>query len=166
MKLYLVRHAEAQDKADRADDASRRLTAHGRERTRAAAAGMRRLRLTFDAILTSRLVRAVETAEIIAQAYGNEPSPQKFPPLETGVAPAEALSAIVPFARHENVMIVGHEPQLSGLLSLLLTASAETLRSDFKKGACAAIEVPSRIERGVGTLLWMLTARQLGKMKK
>lgn len=132
----------------------------------AAAAGMRRLHLTFEAILTSPLARAAETAAIIAEAYDNKPSPKKFPSLETGIAPAQALTALAPFAHHQHLMIVGHEPQLSGLLSLLLSGSAELIHCDFKKGACAAVEVPDRFERGAGTLLCMLTARQLSKMRK
>ncbi len=166
MKLYIVRHAEAEEPGDPANDALRQLTARGRERMRAAAAGMRRLHLIFDAILTSPLARAAETAAIIAEAYGERPSPKKFPSLEAGIAPLQALTALVPFARPQHLMIVGHEPQLSALLSLLLTGSAESIRSDFKKGACAAVGMPDRFERGAGTLLWMLTARQLSKIKK
>lgn len=166
MKLYIVRHAEAEEQENPAKDAARQLTARGRERMRAAAAGMRRLHLTFEAILTSPLARAAETAAIIAEAYDNKPSPKKFPSLETGIAPAQALTALAPFAHHQHLMIVGHEPQLSGLLSLLLSGSAELIHCDFKKGACAAVEVPDRFERGAGTLLCMLTARQLSKMRK
>jgi phosphohistidine phosphatase len=166
VKLYILRHAEAEEKSDSVDDFSRHLTARGRKRMGAAAVGMRRLKLNFDTILTSPLARALETAELIAQAYGNRPAPKKLPSLATGIAPAHVLNSLAPYARYQHVMIVGHEPQLSGLVSLLLVENPEALHIEFKKGACAAVELLDPTARGSGTLLWMLTARQLGKVRK
>jgi len=63
-------------------------------------------------------------------------------------------------------LIVGHEPQLSGLVSLLLTGSPDGLHLRFKKGACVALSVPKRFERGGAELGWMLTQRQLRRLRK
>jgi phosphohistidine phosphatase len=86
--------------------------------------------------------------------------------LSGGIPPAQALTALAPFARHNHVLIVGHEPQLSGLVSLLLTGSPDTVQLRFKKGACVALDVSKRFERGGAELRWMLTQRQLRRLRK
>jgi len=166
MNLYILRHAEAEKEAEAGGDDGRRLTARGRERTREAAAGMRVLNLRFNAILASPLARAAETADLIATAYANDPPPQVFPALLGGITPADALAALGPFSRYENLMIVGHEPQLSGLLSLLLAGSSDIVHIRLKKGACVALELPNYFERGGAELRWMMTQRQLRKLRK
>jgi phosphohistidine phosphatase len=166
MMLYILRHAEAEETAETGGDEARKLTVHGKDRMSDAAAGMRAFGIKFDAIVTSPLVRAAETAGIVASAYSNSPPPQVLPALSGGVPPAEAVTALMPFARHDNVLIVGHEPQLSGLVSLLLTGSPDAMHLRLKKGACVALDVPRRFERGGAELRWMLTQRQLRRLRK
>ncbi|HLW72332.1 MAG TPA: phosphohistidine phosphatase SixA [Candidatus Binataceae bacterium] len=166
MILYLLRHAQAGEHlAGRADDA-RRLTLDGRKRMRQAAAGMRRLGLRFDAILTSPLPRAAETAAIVAKAYDGRPPPQLIEALACRVASADAITALTPLAAREHVMIVGHEPQLSAVASILLTGSPERLRIQLKKGGCLALDLSSGLEAGRAELLWLLTQRQLRRLRK
>ena len=76
MNLYIMRHAEAEDEAESGDDEARPLTVRGRERTRDAAGGLRALGVRFEAILTSPLLRAAETAGLVADEYANNPPPQ------------------------------------------------------------------------------------------
>jgi len=166
MKLYVLRHAEAEPGAGGMSDEARQLTERGKERMAEAARGMRRLGLEFDAILTSPLARAVQTAEIVAAEYENDPPPQTLLELATGAAPAQVVAALAPFARQEQVMIVGHEPQLSAVVSILLTGSPERVNLLFKKGGCVALELAERPERGGGELLWMMTQGQLRKLRK
>ena len=166
MMLYILRHAEAEETAETCGYEARKLTVHGKDRMSDVAAGMRAFGLEFDAILTSPLVRARETAEIVAAEYSNAPPPHVLPALSGGVPPAEAVNALMPFARHDSVLVVGHEPQLSGLVSLLLTGSPDAMQLRFKKGACVALDVPKRFERGGAELRWMLTQRQLRHLRK
>jgi phosphohistidine phosphatase len=166
MMLYIVRHAEAKPAGQGVGDEARRLTPRGRDRTRDAAAGMAALGLKFDAILTSPLPRAKETAEIIAAAYPDGAQPQELPALVGSVAPADALAALAPFARNQSLLLVGHEPQLSGLVALLLTGTGDGLQVNFKKGACVALELARRFETGAAHLRWMLTQRQLRRLRK
>jgi phosphohistidine phosphatase SixA len=63
-------------------------------------------------------------------------------------------------------MIVGHEPQLSSIASILLTGSSDVARLKLKTGGIIAIDLPTRFERGGGELRWMLTHRQLRTMRK
>jgi phosphohistidine phosphatase len=165
MNLYIMRHAEAEDEAQSGGDEARALTLRGRERTRDAAGGLRALGLRFDAILSSSLLRAAETAELVADEYANNPPPQVLPALSPQIPAREALAALSPFARHGEVLAVGHEPQLSKLVGLLLTSSgAVAIR--LKKGGCVALAVSKAIEPGAAELRWMLTQRQLRKLRK
>ena len=138
MKLYVLRHAQAEPGAGGISDEARQLTDRGKERMAEAARGMRRLGLEFDAILASPLARAAQTAEIVAATYDHDPPPQTLAALATGVNPAQAVAALAPFAHYEQVMIVGHEPQLSAIVSILLTGSAERVTLQFTKGGCVA----------------------------
>src|SRR5207244_10803564 len=76
MMLYVLRHGVAEEVGPEGTDGSRRLTPGGRRELRAAAAGMRAFGLTFDAILTSPLARAAETAAIVAEAQGSPAGPR------------------------------------------------------------------------------------------
>jgi phosphohistidine phosphatase len=167
MKLYICRHGVAENEAPAGGgDGARRLTARGREKVREAAAGMRALGLRFDAILASPLPRAAETAELVAGAFPGGPAPEVFTALATGVAPAETVAALKPYERHGHIMIVGHEPGLSGVASLLLTGSADTVSFDLKKSGVIALEWHDGIERGGAQLCWVLTPRQLRRLGK
>jgi phosphohistidine phosphatase len=166
MMLYVVRHALAEDVSAGGDEA-RHLTDVGRERTLRAAAGMRAMGLEFDLILTSPLARAVETAEIIATAYASGLTPRVLAELATGVTPGDAVAALAPYGRNDSVMIVGHEPQLSSLISILLTGERDAMHLRMRKGGCVALGLPaSQIQPGAAELLWMMTQRQLRKLRK
>ena len=166
MILYVVRHALAEDVSASGDE-GRHLTEVGRQRTQKAAAAMRGVGLEFDLILTSPLARAVETAEIIAAAYATDLKPRVLVELATGVTPGDAVAALAPYGRNDSVMIVGHEPQLSALVSILLTGDRDTIHLRMRKGGCVALGLPaSRIQPGAAELLWMMTQRQLRKLHK
>lgn len=165
MRLCILRHAQAGDHVEGPADKERHLTALGVERMRRAAAGLQKLGLKFDAILTSPLPRASETAAIVAAAYEADPPPEILAALTVGIPAADAVAALKPFARNEHLMIVGHEPQLSEIASLLLTGAPDRLQSDLKKGGCLTLEIPSRLSPGTGQLRWMLTQRQLRKLR-
>lgn len=165
MILYVVRHALAEDVSAGGDEA-RHLTEVGRQRTLKAAAGMQALGLEFDQILTSPLARASETAEIIATVYASGLAPQVMPELSTGVAPADAVAALGPHGHNDSLVIVGHEPQLSAVISILLTGGPDAMHLRLRKGGCVALELPqNRIQPGAAELLWMLTQRQLRKVR-
>lgn len=159
-----MRHGIAEEPSADGDDAARKLTDRGREKLSRAAAGMRQIGLTFDVILTSPLARASETAEIIAHAYRDDPMPKVLPALATGVAPQDLIAALRPFEKYRRVMVVGHEPQLSAVASMLIFGSPDAARIDLKKSGLIAIARPSRADHGPAELRWMLTARQLRRL--
>jgi len=162
--LYVVRHGIAEETGPGGDDRLRALTPAGRAKMRAGAAGLRRLGVTLDVLLTSPLVRAVETAAIVAEAYGGSPAPVELAALAAGVAPAETVRALRPYARSRDIALVGHEPGLSRMVALLTTGSADGLAVELKKGGVAAVDVDGIPAPGRGTLRWLVTPRQLRRL--
>jgi phosphohistidine phosphatase len=164
MILYVLRHGVAEDAPPGGDDAARRLTPRGRHKMEEEAAGMRAYGIELDALLTSPLARAAETAAIVAAAYQGRPAPKELPALATGVSPAETLQALRPFGRSERVMVVGHEPGLSRLASLVLTGSPDRVAIDLRKGGCIALEMDRLVPPSNAVLRWLLTGRQLRRL--
>ena len=153
MELCLVRHAIAVERGspgDR-DDGLRPLTARGRDRMREAALGLRTL-FTPELILTSPLVRARETAEILLDVY-NMRELHVSDSLATG--DEDALLQDLKGFDAGRVIAVGHEPHLWMALSYLLTGDRGTARAIFKKGAAAMVGFEGEAAPGGGWLEWL-----------
>ena len=116
MKLYVLRHAEAVDRA--ATDAARELTPRGLDQARAVGAFCQRHDLAPDLVLTSPYRRAIQTAELFAAAFGQTPQPAPF--LASGMRVATALDELLAYQRFSSLMIVGHQPDLGDLIAALL----------------------------------------------
>lgn len=141
-------------------DDERPLTRAGEKRFRREARGLARVADRPDALLTSPLPRAARTAELAAKAWGKV-SPTDTPALAGGELP-EVLKAIEEHGADATVAVVGHEPQVSELLSRLLgTDKADRLT--FRKGGAALVEVSGSLGEG-GRLLWYLTPRLLREL--
>ncbi|MCM2257902.1 MAG: histidine phosphatase family protein [Vicinamibacteria bacterium] len=155
MRVLLVRHATAVDRATPglADDA-RSLTPRGRRRFARAAAGLARLLPKPGRVLTSPLLRAAQTAEVLARAFGG-PKPQPLEALARGERRGiEAALRVAPPGF--LIVLVGHEPHLSGLLADALGGGGESV--PFKKGGAALLELPDGRFEG-GRLLAFLPPR-------
>jgi phosphohistidine phosphatase len=118
MNLFLLRHADANTPAARDDE--RRLSEKGREQTRRVAQFCSARELIPARILTSPIVRALETAEIFAAEIGKEKSVETAPFLSAGMRPETALKALATWKEAESVMLVGHEPDFGVLIGFLL----------------------------------------------
>lgn len=159
MIVYIVRHAPAgQHDPDRwPDDALRPLTKKGKRKFGRAAEGLAEIAVKPDAHLTSPLTRARQTAEQLAKRAG-WPDPIDAPQLSGGSDPADTLPLL---AEHAGagaaaVALVGHEPHVSGLTSLLLTGDPHRVDAPFKKGGVACLEFSGEIAPGRAQLLWFL----------
>ena len=168
MKLLLVRHAIAEDAdafiAAGGTDAQRPLTEIGRKKMRK---GANRLRLQvrgIDVLACSPLLRARETADIIARAFGDAPVVER-PELDYRYPPEAVLDWLAQGPAEGLVIAVGHEPQLS-LLSGLLLADAPRPLIAFRTGGLALIEFNGRAAAGEGVLQWALTPGQLRSLKQ
>ncbi len=158
MRLLIVRHAIAvpHGSPDVRED-ERPLTPRGEKRFRAAARGLARICRRPDVLLTSPLVRARQTAEIAAEAWG------KVEPVEADALAGgsfEEIAAVVDAHADKGVVaLFGHEPDVSGLVAGLLGTSASE-RLTFKKGGAALLDVPRRMADG-GALIWYVPPRVL-----
>ena len=162
MKLLVVRHAIAEEREDWAPrpDSARPLTARGEERMKRAAMGLRQVVSELHTILSSPFTRAMQTADIIARAYGGKPSPRTLHQLAAGES-VEDLVGALPLAGVDDVIaIVGHEPDLSTLVGYLLTGQARSV-IEFRKGGACLLQFDGAANAGSGVLLWALTPRQL-----
>jgi len=118
MQLYVVRHAIAEEAAEGQDDASRKLTSDGERKLKRVVGGLRGLRVRFDRVLTSPWTRARQTADALAPLSNTTPVETE---LLTRSPSAELLAQIaeVTSASKRGTAVVGHEPWLGELVSLL-----------------------------------------------
>lgn len=156
MITYLVRHGVAEPDTGEGDF-SRALTVDGARKMQGIVSGLRRLGIRPAAIWTSPLRRTRETAELLASGLGCA-SPQLCDWLAPGGEPdaLSGLGADLP----DTLMLVGHQPDLGRLASVLLTGTPGHPCLPFKKGAVACI----RSDRAYGQdahLEWFLTPAQL-----
>jgi len=162
VKLVLIRHGRAQDRILLQRDHARSLTAQGRRRMRLAGRGLRTLLPDLDVLATSPLVRACQTAEIVARVYDHAPGITRLPALK----PGQPLRAVLAWLREQppeaTVALVGHEPDLGRLISWLLSGR-QTSFVQFKKGGAALLEFSHVPRAGNGTLVWLLSATQLAE---
>jgi phosphohistidine phosphatase len=168
MELYIIRHAIAQPLGQKNDflDEKRALTSEGRERMREAAKGLRKLGVEFDLILTSPLVRAVETTEIIAHALGlSKKDVEQIEALAPGAPPGELFAEIKKRTGAESIALVGHLPDLGNVISEIVVGG-EGLRVQLKKGGVCSIDVVETVPTIRGTLVWLLTPKQLRQLAK
>jgi phosphohistidine phosphatase len=159
MQLLVIRHGIAVERNQGPDEA-RPLTDKGRRRTKQVARALQRLVPRLDLLATSPLVRARETAEILARRY--ELSPLTVPEL----SPDAQLGRLLEWLTRQQeqvVAIVGHEDGLSTFASWLISARPESHLELKKAGACL-VELPGRIEPGAATLKWLATPSQLRRL--
>lgn len=158
--LYILRHGSAENAGLGVSDAKRRLTKKGREEMLAVAEWMAGQGLSFDLIATSPLVRADETAAIVAKKLGNG---EKLITWEVLAPDGYADTVCREIDRHadrESILIVGHEPLLSSVVSRII-AGDENAAIVMSKGALAKIRNFSFHQRPSGELQWLLTAKQM-----
>jgi phosphohistidine phosphatase len=167
MELYFLRHAIAAERNDLKykDDSLRPLTAQGRKKMYRAARGMQSLGLKYDAILSSPYLRAKQTAEIVVHTYKLKDKRLHFtdnllPPtsIEKLIKEVQAL-----FPNSKNVLLVGHEPHLTEMISSLLKSN-KPLDIDLKKGGLCHLSIDWPSKEATAILIWILTPTQLGLM--
>jgi len=138
--LYLVRHGAAEDAAG-IPDALRTLTAKARRRFRKAARSLARKSGAIDLVLTSPLVRAVQTAEILAGEVKHRAF-AVLPELAPEHDVAAILKAVSRAAKRGSIALVGHEPQIGQLLAQLARVpAAKAAKLDIRPGAIIRIDV-------------------------
>lgn len=157
MRLYLVRHGDAIHDASAGyrSDAERWLTDRGREEVGWTAQLLERLGVRPDLILSSPLVRARQTAEIIAGAFDPQPPLEFSDHLVHGGSFAGILHDLQQHGSLNDVVLTGHMPSIGELVGWLCwndRASAVQMRT----AAVARVDLPDdRIAPGWGDLRWL-----------
>jgi phosphohistidine phosphatase len=162
MNLYLLRHAIAVPRGtDDVEEKDRPLTKEGKRKMKAIAEGMESLKLQFGRILSSPYKRAMETAEIVAATFNMD-----VEICNTLVPDGNQRALITSLVKipEENLLLVGHEPHLSQLISLLISGNSETLIELKKGGLCKLASEHLTFGRSA-TLEWLLPPAQLRQIR-
>lgn len=163
-QLYLIRHGLAEERGEAwPDDNKRPLTEEGMSRMRKAARGLARLGVSLDVVLSSPLVRARQTAEIVAAGLDPRPALVNADSLVPDGSYAAIVTELEKHARKTRLALVGHEPAI-GELAARLIGSRHPI--EFKKGAVCRIDVDDLPPGGPGDLRWMLTPKILCRIRK
>jgi phosphohistidine phosphatase len=162
VKLYLLRHGIAfpHGTPDYAED-ERPLTPEGIDRMKQVARGLARLELNLDRIVTSPLPRALQTAQLAAEAMDRAEALQTSDILLPGRR-AESIASWLADQDDAALMLVGHNPALSDLVSLLLVGRVGSLSFELR---CAGVAALARDEPGEPyTLDWIARPRLLKRI--
>lgn len=166
MELLIVRHAIAfeRDRHRWRDDGARPLSPVGLKRARRAAAGLKNFTRSPDRLLTSPLVRARQTAQILTEIAG-WPEAEEAPFLSPG-EPALGVLTLLSKDRLNRVAVVGHQPSLGALLAACLCTDGRRLPIELKKNAVACVSFAGAPRAGRGVLDWLATPRMLRAIRR
>lgn len=156
MILYLTRHADAEVKKPGVSDFERELTQIGRETTEKMAIALKKMDVKIDLIVSSPLIRAVQTAEIFRNVMDVGSEILKLNELIPG-SDFQSLLKIISHLDVESILVVGHEPYLGEFLAWFVCLPK---RVDFEKNSIACVEVETFASCG-GNLKWLIHPRQV-----
>ena len=148
MLLYFLRHADAIYEGERP------LSAKGRKQMQQVSAFVKRTKIEVKGLLTSPLLRAKETAELVAPALGVTPCVSKL--LDSGASLADLQELVKQCPADCGVMLVGHEPDFSEIIEALTGGQVE-----MKKAALALVEC-EEVAEGAGVLRWLVAVKLMG----
>ncbi|MCX6683130.1 MAG: phosphohistidine phosphatase SixA [Methanoregula sp.] len=159
MDLFVLRHGKAGPSSDGPDDSKRALTGDGKKEIRKIGKWMRRKKFRFNVVATSPLTRASETAEIIARSLGQKKRLAVWEELAPGGDVDTICYHAAQYGEDAAVLLTGHEPLLSMLVSRII-AGNDTASLILAKGGLAKIRNYSFDKRPSGDLQWLLTPGQ------
>ena len=166
MDLYILRHGKAEAIGPLyRSDYERPLSAKGRKGTKRSAEGMKAMNVQVDEIISSPLLRARQTAEIVQERLAPETEIEISDALATHDL-SEIAALIQSRSTNRSVMLIGHEPTLSMLISMLASGTTQAAL-DLKPGSLCKLVVghgPVRLAQ-CATVSWLLTPKQLGAIR-
>ncbi len=163
MHLYVLRHAIAEERSSRwtGHDADRPLTRKGAKKMKRIASTMLDLGISFDIILSSPFRRAQQTAEIVAGRFDCPERLHYTRHLKVGASRRALVRELSSrFGTRESVLLVGHEPFLSGLISTLI-AGDDRVPITLKKGGICKLTVNTLRFGRCATLDWLVGPSQI-----
>ncbi|HEY1788732.1 MAG TPA: phosphohistidine phosphatase SixA [Verrucomicrobiae bacterium] len=166
MNIFILRHGIAVERGTEGfeRDSERPLTGKGKSQLRRSAGAMKRMKLRFDLVLSSPYKRARQTAEIVAEELKLKKRVRLSDTLKSENDPETMIAEIAKLKPvPENLLLVGHEPYLSHLISLLVSGDGN-LAIDFKKGGLCKLEMEKSGGARNAQLSWLLTPRVMKEM--
>jgi len=156
MNIYLIRHGDAEKASLKKMDYDRNLTPEGQQKIKTATEGWKLLVPNFSHIISSPIVRAVETAEIIAKVY-KHPGKIIVDKRLTFGGKTEGLIDLALEIMGNDMAFIGHEPDFSSYVSDLTSSSGVNV--DLKKGMIAKISFDGKLRLGRGNLEFLIPAK-------
>jgi phosphohistidine phosphatase len=154
MKLHIIRHAQAITATPEFPDEQRYLTCRGRRRFRQVAAALKKLEIDLDLIITSPKARALQTAEILAEALAFSGVVQVSPLLAGNFTVASLRQLLPSLSSSDEVLMVGHEPDLGALVAELLTS---TVPCRLARGSVVSLKLMEKSGHLTAELLTIVT---------
>jgi len=155
MQIYLLRHGIAEDAAPGQPDSERALTAEGRDKLQRVLKRARQAEVSPTLILSSPYRRALETADVAAQALDYRGKVVRTPALQPDASPRELWDEIRAHRTEDSLLLSSHEPLTSAAVAFLLGSPA--LLVEMKKAALVRIDCERFGSEPKGVLKWMLT---------
>jgi phosphohistidine phosphatase len=158
MIVYFLRHANAGERlVSPKKDEKRGLDKEGIEQCGYVGRALAALEVQVDAIVSSPLKRSMQTASLVGNEMGFEGKLQTEAALRPQATFAEFRKLLDKYARHEAIMVVGHNPNLSEFLGRVISPAGCEAAVELRKGAVAKVE----LRRSAGWLSWCLTPKVL-----
>ncbi len=158
MVIYFLRHASAGEALDSPKkDEKRGLDKEGIEQCGFIGRFLAAADVQVDAILSSPLKRAAQTAFLVGNEMGFEGKIQMEPALRPAGTFTDFRALLEKHRKQEAILVVGHNPNLSEFLGKMISVSGSEAAIDLKKGAVARVD----LRRNSGELLWCVTPRIL-----
>ncbi len=167
MELFILRHgvAVARGSSEYPDDGNRPLTPKGIKGMRKIAKGMCSMDLAFDRVFCSPLVRTKQTAEIAVGILQPDHTVEYTEHLQPdGDREVFIGESLIKCGEQDRVLVVGHEPYLSGLISFLVCGD-DSLEMNFRKGGLCKLSIRSLRIGKCASLEWLLTPEQIKDMR-
>jgi phosphohistidine phosphatase len=164
MELFILRHGEAGKRLPTGSkDAERPLTVTGQEEVTDIAKSIKDLGVDFDFIVTSPMKRAHQTAAIVAKTLKLDKKMEDWIELRPEGNRLELYRRLSKFKQESSILIVGHEPYLSKMISEIISDKQDT-RIILKKVGLARIRMISSLPKMRGELRWLLTPKHMKMM--
>ncbi len=158
MIIYFLRHADAGEPvANPKKDEKRALDKEGIEQCGIVGRALAALDVQVDAMISSPLKRATQTASLVGNELSYEGKIQLEDGLRPGASFADFRRLLEKYAKQETIMVVGHNPNLSEFLGRMISETGCEAGTELKKGAVAKVEMG----RSSAVLQWCLTPKVL-----
>lgn len=165
MDLFILRHGEAGQRVSAGrGDFQRPLTAAGQKEVSDIATSLKDLGIKLDIVISSPLKRAHQTASIVAKTFNIGKKMQDWAELSPEGNRLDLYNKLLQLKQQSSVLVVGHEPYLSEMISEMIFEGNNGGRIDLKKTGLARIRIVSSTPKFQGELRWLLTPKLLRNM--